>query len=42
MIRVERASVSFGGLMAVDDVSFEVPDGRITGMIGPATEGLSS
>ena len=35
MIRVENACVSFGGLRAVDDVSFDIPAGKITGLIGP-------
>ena len=34
MITVERLRRSFGDLVAVDDVSFEVRDGEILGLLG--------
>lgn len=34
-VRVRNISKSFGGIKAVDDVSFEIRDGEILGVIGP-------
>ncbi len=42
MITLEHITVDFGGLRAVDDVSFDIPLGRITGLIGPNGAGKTT
>lgn len=42
MIRVDRLEKSFGEVKAVDGVSFDAPDGRITGLLGPNGAGKST
>jgi branched-chain amino acid transport system permease protein len=41
-LRVTGLSKSFGGVVAVSDVSFEVPDGSLTALIGPNGAGKST
>jgi len=41
-LRVTDLRVAFGGLVAVDGLSFDVPLGRITGLIGPNGAGKTS
>ena len=42
MLRVENLTKMFGGLKAVDAVSFEVPKGIICGLIGPNGSGKTT
>lgn len=41
-LQVEQLSISFGGLKAVDDVSFTIEDGTIHGLIGPNGAGKTT
>lgn len=42
LLRIENATKSFAGLTAVDQVTFDVDPGRITGLIGPNGAGKST
>ena len=42
MLHVDNIRKSFGGLMAVDGASFEVPAGSVTGLIGPNGAGKTT
>ena len=42
MIQVTRLTKSFGPVQAVKDVSFDAPDGLITGLLGPNGAGKST
>jgi branched-chain amino acid transport system ATP-binding protein len=41
-LAVENLRKQFGGLVAVDDASFDIPDGSITGIVGPNGAGKTT
>jgi branched-chain amino acid transport system ATP-binding protein len=42
LLQVEHLTMRFGGLVAIDDVSFEAADRQITGIIGPNGAGKTT
>lgn len=42
LLKVDRIAKTFGGLRAVNEVSFEVRSGEIVGLIGPNGAGKST
>jgi len=42
MIKVENLHRSFGDVQAVRGISFDAPDGKITGLLGPNGAGKST
>lgn len=42
VLKIENLSISFGGLKAVDDLSFEIADDQIYGLIGPNGAGKTT
>ena len=42
LLQVEHLTMRFGGLVAVDDLSFTAQDGEITALIGPNGAGKTT
>ena len=42
MLQIENLTKRYGGLTAVDDCSFTIEAGRITGLIGPNGAGKTT
>ena len=42
LLALDRVTVRYGGVVAVDEVSFDVPDGAIVGLIGPNGAGKTT
>lgn len=42
LIEVDHVTKAFGGVVANDDISIEVPEGRVTGLIGPNGSGKTT
>ena len=42
MIEIEGVTKAFGGIVANDKITLDVPEGRITGLIGPNGSGKTT